>query len=214
MGPSIAAAGSGLGAFEKPCRGRRRNTTLVIAFAMSTPLVRMAAWVNALPVWRAVALQTGWRSDELSRCSRGRFRLAGGAAAAFAAARDQRTEMRGPTVDRNGRCSGDRRGSRRVAPDASFRRSSLGPASPTIFRDPGRGGDDASRWTATCTGWCGRRPGRGGALAVAGTPRSSLRHCVYRIHAERSFMAYATWPIRHRLRSGRIHHGCVGWHSP
>jgi len=194
MGPSIAAAGLVWGLSRSRVVVSLGFATLAVAVAMSTPLVRMAGWVNALPTGAQWYLRPAGDLTNFTLFPWAGFVFAGGAAGLLlAAARDQRTEMRAQL-------------SIATAGAALTAVGFYGASLPTIYRQ-------SSFWTSSPTYFAIRTGVMMLALAVTyGLVRSARRGItlpwlerlgrrslfVYWIHVELVY-GYATWPIRHRL---------------
>ena len=172
MGPSIAAAGLVWGLSRTAVAASLAYASLAIAFAMSAPLVRVAAWVNALPVGAQWYVRPAGDLTNFTLFPWAGFVFAGGAAGVLiAAARDQRTESARPAVAGSCRCSADRFGVLwRVASDHLSAVVVLDQLA-HLFRDP-HGGDDARADRHLHAGASGGPTWQ--HLAMAGTPRSPL----------------------------------------
>ena len=195
MGPSIAAAGLVWGLSRNRVVVGVANATLAIAFAMSTPLVRMAAWVNALPVGAQWYLRPAGDLTNFTLVPWAGFVFAGGAAGLLlAAARDQRTEMRAQLSIATAGAALTAVGFYGASLPTIYRQSSFWTSSPTYFAI--RTGVMMLALTATY-GLVRAAASRGGTLPwLERLGRRSL--FVYWIHVELVY-GYATWPIRHRL---------------
>jgi uncharacterized membrane protein len=195
MGPSIAAAGLVWGLSRSAVAASLAYASLAIAFAMSTPLVRIAGWVNALPIGAQWYLRPAGDLTNFTLFPWAGFVFAGGAVGVLiAAARDQRTEVRvhlslaaaGAALIASGFCG--------ASLPTIYRQSSFWTSSPTYFAI--RTGVMMLALTATY--------GLGRAVADPGGILTRLEHLgrrslfVYWIHVELVY-GYATWPIRHKL---------------
>jgi uncharacterized membrane protein len=194
MGPSIAAAGLVWGLSRNRVVVGVAYATLAVAFAMSTPLVRIAAWVNALPVGAQWYVRPAGDLTNFTLFPWAGFVFAGAAAGLLiASARDQRAEMRVQL-------------SLATVGAALTASGFYGASLPTIYRQ-------SSFWTSSPTYFAIRTGVMMLALAVTyGLVRSASRGItlpwlerlgrrslfVYWIHVELVY-GYATWPIRHRL---------------
>jgi len=194
MGPSIAAAGLVWGLSRNRVVAGVAYATLAIAFAMSTPLVRIAAWVSALPVGAQWYVRPAGDLTNFTLFPWAGFVFAGAAAGLLiASARDERTEMRVQL-------------SLATVGAALTASGFYGASLPTIYRQ-------SSFWTSSPTYFAIRTGVMMLALAVTyGLVRSASRGItlpwlerlgrrslfVYWIHVELVY-GYATWPIRHRL---------------
>jgi len=195
MGPSIAAAGLVWGLSRNRTAITLTYATLAVAFAMSAPLVRMAEWVNALPVGAQWYLRPAGDLTNFTLFPWSGFVFAGGSVGVLiAAARDQRTEMRVQL-------------SLAAAGAALTVLGFYGASLPTIYRQ-------SSFWTSSPTYSAIRTGVMTLALAAfyvlaraAGDRGSILPRLerlgrrslfVYWVHVELVY-GYATWPIRHRL---------------
>ena len=95
MGPSIAAAGLIWGLWRSRAAVTLMFAVMAAACAMATPLVRVAVWVNALPVWVQWYVRPAGDYTNFTLFPWVGFVFAGGAVGVLiAAARDPRAERR------------------------------------------------------------------------------------------------------------------------
>lgn len=196
MGPSIAAAGVIWGL----CRSRLAVTliyaALAVAFAIATPLVRVAAWVNVLPVWIQWYVRPAGDHTNFTLFPWVGFAFAGSAVGVLiAAARDPRTELRVQLWLAAAGAALLAFGFYSAALPSIYRQSAFWTSSPTYF---------AIRAAvlmlafATTYGLAQIAARRG--IGVRWLERLGRRSLfVYWIHVELVY-GYATWPIRHKLR--------------
>ena len=195
MGPSIAAAGLVWGLSRNRAVVGVAYATLAVAFAMSTPLVRMATWVNALPVGVQWYVRPAGDLTNFTLFPWAGFVFAGGAAGLLiAAARDQRAEMRVLLSLAAAGTALTALGFYGASLPAIYRHSSFWTSSPTYFAI--RTGVMMLALTATYA--LDRLAARRGS-SLPWLERLGRRSLfVYWIHVELVY-GYATWPIRHRL---------------
>jgi len=196
MGPSIAAAGLIWGLWRSRAAVTLMFAVMAAACAMATPLVRVAVWVNALPVWVQWYVRPAGDYTNFTLFPWVGFVFAGGAVGVLiAAARDPRAERR---VQWSLAAAGA------MVAGCGFYTASL----PSIYRQ-------SSFWTSSPTYFAIRAGVLLIALAVThALARGAARRgtdvvwlerlgrrslFVYWIHVELVY-GYATWPIRHALR--------------
>lgn len=95
MGPSIVLAGLVWGLWRNRVAATLAYTTLATGLAMVAPLVRTAAWVDALPVWLQWSVRPAGEQTTFGLLPWAGFVCAGGAVGVLlAAARSERGERR------------------------------------------------------------------------------------------------------------------------
>jgi uncharacterized membrane protein len=196
MGPSIAAAGLVWGLSRNAVAVGLAYATLAVAVAMSAPLVRLAGWVNALPLGAQWYVRPAGDLTNFTLFPWAGFVFAGGTVGVLiAAAHDQRTEMRVQLWLAAAGAALTAIGFYSASLPTIYRQSSFWTSSPTYF--------------AIRTGVMMLALGATYGLARAAADRSSILRrlerlgrrslFVYWIHVELVY-GYATWPIRHRLK--------------
>ena len=195
MGPSIAAAGLVWGLSRNPAAVSLAYAALAVAVAMSAPLVRMAGWVNALPVGAQWYVRPAGDLTNFTLFPWAGFVFAGGTVGVLiAAARDRRTETRVQLWLAAAGAALTALGFYSASLPTIYRQSSFWTSSPTYFAI--RTGVMMLALAATY-GLARAAADRGTILRwLERLGRRSL--FVYWIHVELVY-GYATWPIRHRL---------------
>jgi hypothetical protein len=198
MGPSIAAAGLVWGLWRNRYALTLTYAGLAVAFAMTTPLVRVAAWVKVLPVWMQWYLQPAGDQAGFTLFPWVGFVFAGGAVGVIiAAARDPRTEGRVLLWLAAAGAGLAALGAYSASLPSIYRESSFWTSSPTYFAIRAAIlmiALVATYWLSEIAAHLGI-----GARWLERLGRRSL--FVYWIHVELVY-GYATWPIRHELRLG------------
>jgi len=195
MGPSIAAAGLVWWCSRNRIAVGLAYATLAIAFAVSAPLVRIAGWVNALPVGAQWYLKPAGDLTNFTLFPWAGFVFAGGAAGVLiAASRDQRTEMRVQLSLAAAGAALTALGFYSASLPTIYSQSSFWTSSPTYFTI--RTGVMMLALTAT---YALERVAARRGTTLPWLERLGRRSLfVYWIHVELVY-GYATWPIRHRL---------------
>lgn len=196
MGPSIAAAGLVWGLWRSRIAVTLTYAVLAAALAMATPLVRVAAWVNALPVWMQWYVRPAGDYTNFTLFPWVGFVFAGGAVGMLiAATRDSRTERR---VQWSLAAAGAALavfGFYSASQPSIYRQSLFWTSSPTYFAI--RAGVLLIALAVTYALAQGAARRGTNVVWLERIGRRSL--FVYWIHVELVY-GYATLPIRHKLR--------------